>query len=60
MTKIIFFRTGYQDDKKISFSEKNWGVSCTLNYNNIFCKELDQNEHFSPFEFSSAGIMISV
>ena len=25
MTKIIFFRTGYQDDKKISFSEKKIG-----------------------------------
>ena len=23
---------------------------------NVFCKQFDQNEHFSPFEFSSAGI----
>ena len=27
---------------------------------NIFCKQLDQNEQFSPFEFSLAGIKISV
>ena len=30
----------------------------TLNYNNVFCKQFDQNEHFSPFEFSLAGIKI--
>ena len=27
---------------------------------NIFCKQLDQNEQFSPFEFSLAGIKIGV
>ena len=27
---------------------------------NVFCKQFDQNEHFSPFEFSSAGIKIGV
>ena len=30
------------------------------NYNNVFCKQFDQNEHFSPFEFSLAGIEISI
>ena len=31
-----------------------------INYNNVFCKQFDQNEHFSSFEFSSAGIKIGV
>ena len=25
-----------------------------------FCKQYDQNDHFCPFEFSSAGIIIGV
>ena len=25
-----------------------------------FCKQFDQNDHFCPFEFSSAGIIIGV
>ena len=29
-----------------------------INYNSVFCKQFDQNEHFSSFEFSSAGIKI--
>ena len=60
MTKIIFFAQDIRMIRRFRSAKKNWGVSCTLNYNNIFCKELDQNEHFSPFEFSSAGIMISI
>ena len=28
--------------------------------NNVFCMQFDQNEHFSSFEFSSAGIKIGV
>ena len=31
-----------------------------INYNNVFCKQLDQNEHFSPFEVTSAGIKSGV
>ena len=31
----------------------------SMNYN-IFGKQLYQNEHFSPFEFTSAGIKIGV
>ena len=31
-----------------------------MNYNNVFCKQFDQNEHISPSEFSSAGIKIGV
>jgi len=31
-----------------------------MNYNKVFSKQFDQNEHFSPFEFSSAGIKIGV
>ena len=27
---------------------------------NVFCKQFDQNAHFSPPEFSSAGIKIGV
>ena len=29
-------------------------------YSNIFCKQFDRNEHFSPFELSSAAIKIGV
>ena len=31
-----------------------------INYDNVFCKQFDQNEHFSPSEFSSAGISTGV
>ena len=31
-----------------------------INYNKVFCKQFDQNEHFSLLEFSSAGIKIGV
>ena len=31
-----------------------------INFNNEFCKQFNQNEHFSPVEFSSAGIKIGV
>ena len=31
-----------------------------MNYNNVFSKQFDQNGHFSPSEFSSAGIKIGV
>ena len=31
-----------------------------VNYYIVFCKQFDQNEHFSPFEFTSAGIKIGV
>ena len=60
MTKIIFFAQVIRMIRRFRSAKKKLGVSCTLNYNNIFCNEWDQNEHFSPFEFSSAGIMISV
>ena len=30
-----------------------------FNYNE-FCKQFDRNEHFSPFEFSLAGIKVGV
>ena len=30
------------------------------NYYNVFCKQFDRNEHFSPFELSSAAIKIGV
>ena len=33
---------------------------CLINYSEVFCKQFDKNEHFSPFEFSSAGIKIGV
>ena len=32
---------------------------CT-NYYNVFCKQFERNEHFSPFELSSAAIKIGV
>ena len=39
----------------------------SISYNNVFCKQcdrnekqFDRNEHFSRFEFSSAGIKIGV
>ena len=35
-------------------------ISRDLNYYNVFCKQFDRNEHFSPFEFSAAGIKIGV
>ena len=31
-----------------------------INYYNVFCKQFDRNEHFSPFELSSAAIKIGV
>ena len=31
-----------------------------ISYYNVFCKQFDRNEHFFPFEFSSAGIKIGV
>ena len=31
-----------------------------INYYNIFPKQFDRNEYFSPFEFSSARIKIGV
>ena len=31
-----------------------------INYYNAFCNQFDRNEHFSPFDFNSAGIMIGV
>ena len=31
-----------------------------INYYNEFCKQFDRNEHFSPFELSSAAIKIGV
>ena len=31
-----------------------------INYNKVFCKHFGQNEHFSPFWFSSVGIKIGV
>ena len=34
-------------------------TSC-VNYYIVFCKQFDQNEHFSPFEFTSAGIKIGI
>ena len=35
------------------FMYRTW--LCT-NYNNVFCKQFDRNEHFSPFELSSPPI----
>ena len=29
------------------------------NYYNVFCKQFDRNEHFSPLELSSAAIKIN-
>ena len=31
-----------------------------INSYNVFCKQFDRHEHFSPSEFSSAGIKIGV
>ena len=34
--------------------------SYCINYIKVFCKQFDQNEYFSLFEFSSAGIKAGV
>ena len=34
-------------------------IKC-INYYNVFCKQFDRNEHFSPFELTSAAIKIGV
>ena len=36
-----------------------YGTQC-VNYYNVFCKQFDQNAHFSPFELSSTAIETGV
>ena len=47
---------GFDSDAKL-FNVQN--LYC-INYNKVFCKQFDQNEYFSPFEFSSAEINIGI
>ena len=41
----------YSDAKLFMYGTYMYGI----NYNKVFCKQFDQNEHFSPFELSSAS-----